>query len=112
MIGWYYHAFALLLLMPLYRPLGFRWYRGKLEIRVKWAIGHPGGQTFGQITFYTIEPWDALREHEDTHTFQYQVLGPLMAPLYGVGCIIGLIAGHYHDRNPLELWAKEVSGVI
>ena len=112
--GWIWaaplHLLALLLL-PFYGPSAVLARGGKLEIRVARAVGNPGGQTLGQVTFYLREPYPALRAHEDRHTVQAQVLGPLMLVLYPLGCVWGALAGHWHDDNPLELDAYRASGV-
>lgn len=113
--GWLWalplHIIALVLL-PFYNPLGFRFRAGKLEIYVHRAIGTPGAQTWGQITFWVTEPWDKLEKHEDTHTLQCQIFGPLMLILYPIGFFIGIARGQWHDKNPFEIWAYNASGVM
>lgn len=112
--GWIWsttqHMLALLLL-PFYGPMRWRWRAGKLDIWVRRAVGHPGGQTLGQITFWLVEPSSALVIHEDRHTLQSAIFGPLMIPLYPLGCLMGALGGHWHDANPFELDAYKVSGV-
>lgn len=105
------HVIALLLL-PFYEPRGIEVRNGKLEIRVHRAIGNPGGQTWGQVTFYVVEPWEALRRHEDRHTVQAWIFGPLLLVLYPLASLIAILAGaHYHDGNVFELDAYRKSGV-
>lgn len=113
--GWLWaaplHVLALLAL-PIYEPVRWRWRAGKVDIWVKRALGMPGGQTLGQITFWLVEnPPPGLILHEDTHTLQCWIFGPLMFALYPLGLTIGVILGQWHDRNPLEYWAYRVSGV-
>lgn len=102
---------AALVLLPFYGPQSYELRGGKVEVRVARAIGNPGGQTFGQVTFYTREPDEALRKHEDTHTLQAQLLGPWWPILYVLGCLWGACFGSWHDANPLELWAYLRSGI-
>lgn len=112
--GWIWsaplHAIALVLL-PFYGPQGIEARDGKLEIRVARAIGNPGGQTIGQVTFYCVAPWPELRVHENRHTAQCRIFGALMIVLYPIGCVVGALRGQWHDLNPFEEDAYRVSGV-
>lgn len=117
--GWMWclplHVIALLLL-PFYGPQGVELRGGKLEIRVARALGHPGGQTLGMVTFYVADPdaWpgDGLRIHENRHTAQAQIFGATLLVLYPLASLLAVCQGQdFHDGNLFELDAYKQSGV-
>jgi hypothetical protein len=76
------------------------------------AIGSPPGYTVGDTIFLWGNPSTRLINHEQGHLPQYDWLGDLFWPAYGLGaaiaapsCIQDLGMECVHDRNFMEWWA-------
>jgi len=81
------------------------------------VIGFEGAITFGDVQLYTgvrpttILSWPSaytglsgftFEQHEDGHTIQSSILGPLFFPAYGAGALL-----YGWDSNPFETHADQ-----
>lgn len=100
------------------RPQHAWWYKGCLEIEVKWLPMQALGETWGWIILYRVpEGWTLddtitrVRDHERVHVKQNAILGPLFGPVYGFCSLWAWITGrHYYRDNKMESWARNESG--
>lgn len=100
--------FGILWALAVCRPRAARIYKGALELTVGWLPMGASGETFGMVRLYVADaPSPALRAHEETHTIQSWILGPLWGPFYGIACIVAeLGGGNFYFDNAFERWAR------
>lgn len=62
------------------------------------------GLTLGNTIHYPNDPTEDTRRHERLHTIQYQILGPFLLPLYGLGALLTRLRGFnpIGPEHPLE----------
>jgi hypothetical protein len=95
------------------RSVRFRWHghhgvRGVLEFTVaRWFKGY-AAFTFGAVQGYLVgvDP-ERHRRHEDVHSLQGMLMGPLNIPAYGACSLVSRLRGTgWYRGNALEAWAR------